>query len=106
LLSGPPSGTGLLPAVTIGLSAEQESNAGAVVDWNAVMLRAIWIDGTPPTLASRVEAMVGVAVYDAVDGVHALYDFYPVPGLRARPAPDAGAMKIAFRNWKDRCRGP
>src|SRR5262245_33872443 len=57
---------GPLPAVTIGLTAEQVAHADAVINWNATMLRAIWNAGTPPTLTSRVEAMVGVAVYDAV----------------------------------------
>src|SRR5216684_8674950 len=89
LLSGPPPGIGPLPAVTIGLTAQEISHADAVIDWNATMLRAIWTDATPPTLASRVEAMVGVAVYDAVEGIHPNYALYPAPGLTAQPAPDS-----------------
>jgi hypothetical protein len=90
MLTGPPPVPPLLlPAVTTGLTAEQVKHADAVINWNAVMLRAIWTDATPPTPASRVEAMVGVAVYDAVDGIHPTYELYPLPGLNARPAPDA-----------------
>jgi hypothetical protein len=59
------------------------------------MLRAIWNDATPPTTASRVLAMVGVAVYDAVDGVRPGYDLYPVPGLDAPPAPGASPEAAA-----------
>src|SRR5438093_5587882 len=96
LLSGsPPIPFGPLPAVTMGLTAEQVAHADAVINWNATMLRAIWNAGTPPTLTSRVEAMVGVAVYDAVDGIHPIYDLYPVPGLSARPAPDASREAAA-----------
>src|SRR5437016_8579470 len=76
---------GPLPAVALGLTAEQVAHADAVINWNAAMLRAIWNAGTPPTAASRVEAMVGVAVYDAVDRVQPIYDLYAVPGLGARP---------------------
>jgi hypothetical protein len=90
LLAGPPPIPPLLlPAVTIGLTAEQVHHVDPVINWNAIMLRAIWTGATPPTLASRVEAMVGVAVYDAVDGIHPIYDLYPVPGLSTEPAPDA-----------------
>jgi PAP2 superfamily len=95
LLSAPP-GTGPLPAVTIGLTPEQVGHADAVINWNATMLRAIWNDATPPTPASRVLAMVGVAVYDAVDGIHPIYQLYPVPGLTARPTPDASREAAAI----------
>jgi hypothetical protein len=95
LLSAP-AGTGPLPSVLAGLTQEQVDHADAVINWNATMLRAIWNDATPPTLASRVQAMVGVAVYDAVAGVQPLYDLYPVPGLSARPAPDAGREAAAI----------
>jgi len=88
LLSGPPSSPPLLlPAVTVGLSEKQIERADPVITWNAIMLRAIWTDATPPTQASRVEAMVGVAVFDAVDGIDPEYDFYAVPGLTvSRPS--------------------
>jgi hypothetical protein len=85
-----------LPAVTLGLTAEQVAHADVVIDWNATALRAVWNDATPPTASSRVLALVGVAVYDAVDGVHPNYDFYPVPGLTARPAPDASRAAAAI----------
>jgi hypothetical protein len=96
LLAAPPAGFGPLPAVTIGLTSEQVQHADAVINWNATMLRAIWTAGTPPTLASRVEAIVGVAVYDAVDGIRPLCDLYPVPGLSAHPAPDASQEAAAI----------
>jgi hypothetical protein len=67
-----------------------------VINWNAIMLRAIWTDAAPPTKASRVEAMVGVAVFDAVDGIVPVYDFYSVPGLSGRPAPDASKEAAAI----------
>jgi hypothetical protein len=88
--------TVLLPAVTLGLTDAQTRRADVVVLWNSTMLQAIWNAATPPTAASRVEAMVGVAVYDAVDGIHPIYDLYPVPGLSARPASDASREAAAI----------
>jgi hypothetical protein len=100
LLSGPPPIPPLLlPAVTIGLTADQINSADAVINWNAVMLRAIWTEATPPTWTSRVEAMVGVAVYDAVDALPPeRYAFYAIPGLdpgTARPNSSPGAAAVA-----------
>jgi hypothetical protein len=101
LLSGSPAPVpyGPLPTVTADLTANQVNHADAVINWNATMLRAIWNDATPPTNASRVEAMVGVAGYDAVDGIHPTDDLYPVPGLDSRPhrdaSPDAAAIAAA-----------
>jgi hypothetical protein len=96
LLSAPPSSPLLLPAVTVGLTNQQINRADPVIDWNAVMLRAIWTTATPPPQASRVEAIVGVAVFDAVDGIDPEYDFYSVPGLSGRPAPGASQEAAAI----------
>ena len=98
LLSGSPTPIpyGPLPAVALGLTDHEVAGADAVINWNATMLRAIWNAATPPTPASRVEAMVGVAVYDAVDGIHPIDAVYPVPGLSARPAPDAAREAAAI----------
>ncbi len=97
LLSAPPSTPPLLlPAVTVGLTDKQIDRADPVINWNAIMLRAIWTAATPPTQASRVEAMVGVAVFDAVDGIDPEYDFYSVPGLSGQPAPGASQASAAI----------
>ncbi len=96
LLAGPPSGTGPLPAVTISLTAGQVSNADAVINWNATALRAIWTDATPPTLASRVLAMVGTAVYDAVDAIDPQYALYRGADLPDAPAPGASDVAAAI----------
>jgi hypothetical protein len=78
------------------LTNQQVARADAVINWNATMLRAIWNAAAPPSPASRVEAMVGVAVYDAVDGIHPIDAVYPVPGLSARPAKDAAREAAAI----------
>ncbi len=91
---------GPMPAATIGLSARQINRADAVMNWNGTMLRAVWNASTAPTGASRVMAMTGVAVYDAVHGVDPNFELYPVPGLTARPArgssPEAAAIAAAY----------
>lgn len=98
LLSGssPPVPVGPLPSVTLGLTDEQVAHADPVINWNATMLRAIWNDATPPTWASRVEAMVGVAVFDAVNGIDPIFQSYPVPGLTARPSHGASGAAAAI----------
>src|SRR5262249_51193213 len=87
---------GPLPAVTIGLTDPEVAGADAVIDWNATMLRAIWNAAQPPSLASRVAAMVGVAVYDAVNGIHRINAVYPIPRLTAQSAPAAAPEAAAI----------
>src|SRR5260370_1407706 len=60
------------------------------------MLRAIWNGATPPPPTSRLGAMGPVAVYDAVDGIDLKYEFYAVPGLKGKPAPDASPEAAAI----------
>lgn len=83
-------------AVTVGLTDQQVGRADVVIDWNATMLKAIWNDATAPTWASRVEAMVGVAVFDAVNAIRPDYASYVVPGLTGRPDHDASARAAAI----------
>lgn len=81
--------------VTVDLTAREVAHGDAVVNWNATMLQAIWNAATPPTIASRAMAMVGVAVFDAVAGRHG-EDTYKIPGLTARPAADASPEAAAI----------
>jgi hypothetical protein len=88
-----------MPSVTIGLSARQVDRANVVIDWNAALLRAIWNDATSPTAASRDEAILGVAVFDAVNGIVPQYAGFRVPGLHGRAprhaSPAAAAVAAA-----------
>jgi Planctomycete extracellular len=84
-----PAGVGPLPTVLLGLTPAQRQSADVVIDWNATLLRAIWDSGTPPTIASRDLAMVGVAVFDAVDAIDHVYRLYAVPGLHSPARPPA-----------------
>ena len=96
LLAAPPAGFGPLPAVTTGLTQQQINHADAVINWNATAIRAAWIAGTPPTLVSRVYAMVGTAVYDAVNAITPLADQYEIPGLTGKPQSDSSAEAAAI----------
>ncbi|HMP17339.1 MAG TPA: phosphatase PAP2 family protein, partial [Gemmatales bacterium] len=91
-----PVGFGPLPSVTIGLTQEQIDRADAVINWNATAIRAVWTAGTSPTHASRVYAMVGVAVYNAVNAIQPIAEHYPVPGLTGRPLQGASAEAAAI----------
>lgn len=87
---------GPLASVTIGLKPQEIRRADVVIDWNATMLQAIWNAATPPTVASRAMAMVGVSVYDAVDGISHSSAFYSIPGLTGRAAPGASSEAAAI----------
>lgn len=98
LLSGslPTIPIGPLPTVAAGLTQRQIARADAVIDWNSTLLQAIQVAPSLPTAASRAMAMVGVAVYDAVDGITPAYKFYAVPGLSSHPPFVASAEAAAI----------
>ncbi|AVQ73978.1 phosphoesterase [Microcystis sp. MC19] len=58
-------------------------NTNAVIDWNAIALNAIQAEGkagrgVPPTVGSRLMALVSTAVYDTVQAFNTLYPSYAV----------------------------
>lgn len=94
--AGPPAGIGMLPSVTAGLTQAQIDHADAVINWETATQRAVWIGGSSPTVASRIYAMVGVAMYDAVNAITPIAAQYPVPGLTGSPAAGASAEAAAI----------
>jgi hypothetical protein len=88
-----------MPVATVGLTASDVNHADAVINWNGTLLRAVWNDATAPTMSSRAMAIFGVAVYDAVAGVHDAHRMYAVPGLAGRAAhgasPEAAVIAAA-----------
>ena len=65
-------------------------NPDVVTEWNAVMLSAIRAASTPPPKASRIMAMVNLAMFEALNGIYGRYDRYHVTG-----SPSSGASGIA-----------
>ncbi len=75
--------------------------ADVVLDWNALMLDAIRVDNTGPTLSSRNLAILHTAVYDAVNSVlrtHQSYRFQleTPPDTSAEVAAAAAAHTVAL----------
>jgi hypothetical protein len=75
--------------------------ADVVLDWNALMIDAIRVDNTGPTLSSRNLAILHTAVYDAVNAVlrtHQPYRFQPTvePGTSPEAAAAAAAHAVAL----------
>ncbi len=71
-------------------------NADVVLDWNALMLDAIRVDNTGPTLSSRNLAIFHTAIYDAVNSVlrtHQPYRFQL--DAAAETSPEAAAVAAA-----------
>ena len=96
VFAAPPVGIGPLPSVTVGLTADQLDNADAVINWHTTALRASWTAASSPIHASRVYAMVTVAMYDAVNAITPVGAAYPIPGLTGKPAPKASAEAAAI----------
>lgn len=69
--------------------------ANVVLDWNAVMMAAIRLDNSGPTLSTRNLAILHLAIYDAVNSVertHQEYEFLlDPPGPTSAEAAAAGA---------------
>jgi len=75
-------------------------NTNAIIDWNAIALNAIQAEGkagrgVPPTVGSRLMALVSTAVYDTVQAFNTLYPSYAVnvnaPGTTSLEAAVVGA---------------
>src|SRR5437870_12873468 len=49
------------------------ARADEVLDWNAVLQRALFVSNTPGFTASRVAAIVHGAIFDAVNGIERRY---------------------------------
>ena len=77
------------------------AQADVVLDWNALMLDAIRVDNTGPTLSSRNLAILHTAVYDAVNSVlrtHQPYRF--LEDVEPGTSPEAAAAELK-RFFKD-----
>jgi PAP2 superfamily len=87
------------------------ASADVVTEWNTVALNAIGAQRTPPPTASRVLAILHVAIYDAVNGIERSHDPYMVDGQVPRSASmDAAATAAAhdalvnlFPSYADQC---
>lgn len=90
-----------LSALTAAALLAGFARADVVLDWNALMLDAIRVDNTGPTLSSRNFAILHTAVYDAVNSVlrtHQPYRFLEdvAPGTSPEAAAAAAAYTVAL----------
>lgn len=73
--------------------------ANVVLDWNAVMMSAVRLDNTGPTLSTRNLAILHLAMYDAVNavtGTHQAYLSRPAspPGTSVEAAAAAAGYEV------------
>ena len=66
----------LIPSIALGVACLVSARGNVVLDWNAVMMAAIRIDNTGPTLSSRNLAILHLAIYDAVNSVAVTHQPY------------------------------
>jgi len=78
-------------------------NTNALIDWNAIGLNAVQAEGkagrgVPPTVGSRLMALVSTAVYDTVNAFNTLYPSYAVDvNAPANTSLEAAAVGAAYR---------
>ena len=82
--------TAFVSVTAMGLAAE----SNVVLDWNALMLDAIRLDDTGPTLGSRNLAILHAAIYDAVNSVERTHQPYRLE-LDAPLGTSAAAAAVA-----------
>jgi hypothetical protein len=74
------------------------ANDDAVITWNKILLNAIATDKTAPPLAARNMAMVGAAVYDAVNNIDRQFKSYLVDtNAPLGASAEAAAVQAAYR---------
>lgn len=81
----------------LGLLATSRLVAHPVLEWNGLLLDAIRVDTSPPTLATRNLAIFHLSIHDAVNSVTGLYQPYRwqmVPAGETDPA--AAAVGAAY----------
>jgi membrane-associated phospholipid phosphatase len=112
--------TSVIPSICLGLTCLISARGNVVLDWNAVMMAAIRIDNTGPTLSSRNLAILHVAIYDAVNSVAGTHQPYlgslevaePVSAEAAAAAAGYEVLKVlypgirprsdeTFETWRD-----
>ena len=90
-----------LTVVAMMLHLAAALHADAVLDWNALMLDAIQVDNSGPTLSSRNLAILHAAMYDAVNsvlGTHQPYRFQTAaPEGASAEAAAVGAAYVVMR---------
>jgi hypothetical protein len=86
-------------AAWLALTPRGPAYADAVIDVDQQLLSAIRLSAAPPPAAARDIAMVGIAMYDAVDATTGLtYKPYAYPGPAvAGASPDAAAYSAGYR---------
>ncbi|AKV71187.1 hypothetical protein VL20_6459 [Microcystis panniformis FACHB-1757] len=78
-------------------------NTNAIIDWNAIALNAIQAEGkagrgVPPTVGSRLMALVSTAVYDTVQAFNTSYPSYAVNvNAPANTSLQAAVVGAAYR---------
>ncbi len=76
--------------------------ANPILDWNDLMLDAIRIESTAPTISARHLAMLNIAMFDAVNSVtrtHQAYRFQAPLPAGAETSAEAAATSAAYESF-------
>ena len=77
------------------------ARADVVLDWNALMIDAIRVDNSGPTLSSRNLAILHTAIYDAVNSITRTHQPYKFQiNSPTETSPDAAAVGAGYEIMK------
>jgi hypothetical protein len=87
----------LFALAVVVLPGAAAAQSDPVLEWNGHTLTAILTGGTSPTLATRVNAMVNVAMFDAVNGIDRRHrSLYVAPHGAGSASAEAPAIQAAY----------
>src|SRR5438309_10479972 len=89
--------TALAVVLGSGVLVSSLARADEVLDWSAVLQRALFVSNTPGFTASRLAAIVHAAIFDAVNGIERRYT--PIHVTRSAPrgaSRRAAAVQAAY----------
>src|SRR6266566_8021292 len=96
------SATLLLIALLLGLATVNPTPAAAsspdsVLEWIGIMNGAVLTGGSSPLASTRVTALVGASMFDAVNGIHPVYrSLYVRPNAPGYASRRAAAVQAAY----------
>lgn len=83
--------------ITAKPQAAAASGPDPVLQWIGIMNTTVVAGGTNPLLSTRVTALVGASIFDAVNGIHPVYQsLYVTPNVRGYASQSAAAVQAAY----------
>ena len=87
----------LIVAITVNSQAVAASEPDPVLQWIGIMNDTVLAGATNPLVTTRVTALVGASVFDAVNGINPVYrPLFVNPNVRGNASQRAAAVQAAY----------